>query len=265
MQKQKPILLLSAIFILCQLLISSCGSVRKSEYFADQGDALIRSSNVAPQSLLQPNDIISITVSSLNPNATLIFNTPNIANATATTSTGGYLQAPGYLINQAGNIEFPVLGELKVSGMTTDQVRLAITKQLIDKKLLVDPTIVVRQLNFRVSVLGEVSHPTVITVPSEKISLLEALGLAGDITIFGRKDRVMVIREENGQKRVKRLDLNSTELFNSPYYYLQSNDIVYVEANKAKVNNSSQGTLLIPIILSGLSIIAVVVDAIVRR
>lgn len=247
------------------LTIASCANVRKTQYFADQRDSIIRSPNVAPQSLLQSNDLLSINVSSLNPAATAIFNTPNVTNATATTATGSNLQAPGYLVNADGMIQFPLIGEVRVTGKTTNQLRLELTKQLVDRKLLVDPVVVVRQLNFKVSVLGEVGHPTVISVPSEKISLLEALGLAGDITIYGRKDAVMVIREENGQKLIKRLDLNSKDLFSSQYYYLKSNDVVYVEANQAKVSGSSRSSQNLPIILSGLSFLAVIVTVLVRR
>jgi len=261
--KKKLVETLSAICLL--LLVSSCADLRKTQYFADQNDAVIRSKNIAPQTLLQPSDLLSINVSSLNPAATAIFNTPNVTNVTATTATGSSLQAPGYLVNPDGMIQFPLIGDIKVTGKTTNQLRLELTQQLVDRKLLVDPVVVVRQLNFKVSVLGEVGHPTVISVPSEKISLLEALGLAGDITIYGRKDDVMIIREENDQKVIKRLDLNTKELFSSPYYYLKSNDIVYVEANKAKVNNSSQSTQTLPIILSALSFLAIMVGVLAKK
>ncbi len=199
----KSISQLAAAAFLFPLIFSSCANVRKTEYFADQQDSIIKSSNAAAQSFIQPNDIFSITVSSLNPTATVIFNTPNISNVIATTATGSSLQSPGYLVNLDGIIQFPVIGDIKVAGLTTNQLRLKITKELLDRKLLIDAVVVVRQLNFKVSVLGEVGHPTVISVPSEKISLLEALGLAGDITIYGKKDNVMVIREENGEKKKK--------------------------------------------------------------
>jgi polysaccharide export outer membrane protein len=247
------------------IILSSCADVRKTEYFADQQDANVKSSNVAPETVIQPNDILSITVSSLNPAATAIFNTPNYSNITSTTLSGNNQQTPGYLVNVNGMIQFPVIGDLKVTGLTTNELRLQISKELTDRKLLIDPVVVVRHLNFKVSVLGEVGHPTVINVPSEKISLLEALGLAGDITIYGRKDNVMIIREENGVKNVKRIDLNSSQLFDSKYYYLKSNDIVYVEANKAKVSNASRGAQTVPIILSALSIAAIVVEILVRH
>jgi polysaccharide export outer membrane protein len=135
----------------------------------------------------------------------------------------------------------------------------------VDQKLLTDPIVSVRFLNFRVTVLGEVNDPAVIPVPNEKISLLEAIGLAGDLTIYARRDNVMVIREdENGNKEIKRIDLNSTELLSSPYYYLRSNDIVYVEPNKARVASSGRGQIWVPAVLSGLSLVAIVVDRLVK-
>jgi len=152
-----------------------------------------------------------------------------------------------------------------VSSLTTDQIQNELAQTLVDKKLLADCIVMVRQLNFRVSVLGEVAHPTVVSVPSEKISLLEALGMAGDITIYGRKDNVMVIREENGVKKLKRINLNTDELFTSQYYYLKSNDIVYVEANKAKVASASRSNFILPIVVSALSFAAIIIDRLVTK
>lgn len=260
--KKFKILIFIALF---QITILSCANVKKTLYFANQNDTTLTSNNVAPLTYIQTNDLLSIAVSSLNPNATAIFNTPNNSFVSSSSATGINLQSPGYLVNTDGYIQFPILGNLKVDGLTTIQLKDLITKSILDKKLLVDPVVVVRQLNFKVSVLGEVGHPTVLNVPSEKISLLEALGLAGDITVYGKKDNVMVIREEAGKKIIKRLDLNSSQLFYSQYYYLKSNDIVYVEANKAKVASGSRTVQLLPIILSGLSFIAIILDHLLRN
>ena len=243
----------------------SCANQRRTVYFSGERDSSVIANSTPPQTYIQPDDILSISVNSLNPAATLIFNTPNISQVAATGSAGGTVQTPGYLVNVHGYIQFPVLGDIKVSGLTTDELRVQLVKSLVDKKLLVDPIVMVRQLNFKVSVLGEVAHPTVINVPSEKISLLEALGLAGDITIYGRKDNVLIIREENGVKKIKRLNLNDDELFTSQYYYLKSNDIVYVEANKDKVASTSRSTQILPIVLSGLSLLAIIVQGIVYK
>lgn len=250
--------------LFCQIFVISCANVRKSQYFSNQNDGSITSDNTPAQTLIRANDILSINVSSLNPGATAIFNAPNNSFANDNTSGGVNMQPQGYLVNTDGNIQFPVLGNIKVAGLTTNQLRTQLTKTLTDRKLLVDPVVSVRHLNHRVTVLGEVARPGVVNVPSEKISLLEALGAAGDVTIYGRKDNIMILREENGAKVIKRLNLNSNELLTSPYYYLKSNDIVYVEANKAKVGSSSRGSQLLPIILSGLSFAAIIIDRLVK-
>lgn len=235
---------------------TSCTNTKKALYFAGQNDGSFDATAV-PKLVVQNNDLLSISVSSLNPEASAIFNQPNNSGATATTTT---TTASGYLVDGEGNIQFPFLGSIKAAGLTKDELKAKLTKDLVDKKLLVDPIIVVRFLNFKVTVLGEVAHPTVITVPSEKISLLEAIGLAGDLTIYAQRDNVMVIREEDGKKVTKRLNLNSTELFNSPYYYLKSNDVVYVEPSKAKVATTSRWQTWVPIVLSALSLGIIVVD-----
>ncbi len=256
-----PFLLLLSFF----LFLSSCVSTRKSVYFVDQKDATLPSTTVIPESIIQKNDLLGISVSSLNPTASAVFNAPNISYANASSATnGGTLQSSGYLVDANGNIQFPILGNVKAAGLTGNALREVIVSSLTDKKLLVDPIVSVRYLNFKVTVLGEVANPTVINVPNEKITLLEALGLAGDLTIFGKRENVMVIREEGNQKIIKRLDLNTSELFNSPFYYLKSNDIVYVEPNKARIASSGRTVQILPIILSGLSFAAIVIDRVTR-
>ncbi len=243
----------------------SCMNTKNATYFNNQPDAVITTATKVPETIIQPKDILGISVSSLNPTASAVFNAPNLSYANASSTSGQTLQSSGFLVDSSGNIQFPIIGNISAAGLTCNQLKNNISKLLIDKNLLVDPIVNVRYLNFRVTVLGEVNHAEVITVPSEKISLLEALGLAGDITIYGRKDNVMVIREEYGSKEIKRLNLNSSELFNSPFYYLKSNDIVYVEANKTKVSSSSRSMQILPILFSGLSLLAIIADAIFRN
>src|SRR4051794_21353694 len=204
--------------MLC-VLVSSCVNTQKATYFNLGKDTQIPSTVAVPEAIVQPNDILGISVSSLNPDASAVFNSPNISYASATTSSGSTLQSSGYLVNSNGYIQFPMLGTIKVSGLTINQLHSKIMESIVDKKLLVDPIVSIRLLNFKVTVLGEVTKPSVISVTNEKITLLEALGLAGDISIYGKKDQVMVIREENGTKNIKYLNLNSSELFTSPYYY----------------------------------------------
>jgi polysaccharide export outer membrane protein len=256
---------LGFIFLLMLLVSVSCTSTRKAVYFSGQQTGTFEPPAM-PKLVIQNNDLLSINVSSLNPEASAIFNQPGGANSnsnnapvTPTTTT-----ANGYLVDGDGNIQFPFLGSVKASGLTKDELKDKITKALTDKKLLVDPIIAVRFLNFKVTVLGEVAHPTVVTVPSERITLLEALGLAGDLTIYAQRDNVLVIRDENGKKVTHRLNLNSTELFSSPYYYLQTNDVVYVEPNKAKVASTSRANVWLPIVFSALSLGVIVVDRLTR-
>lgn len=231
----------------------SCINTKKAIYFRDQADGTIRSTNVLPQTVIQNNDILGIQVSSLNQDASSAFNVANREDVAATTLSGTRNEAGGYLVSKDGYITFPILGNIKAAGLTKDQLTDTLTHMLNDRKLLIDPIVSIRMMNFKVTVLGEVGKPSVIPVPSEKISLLEALGMAGDITINGRRDNVLVIREEPGRRVIKRLDLNSSELFTSPYYYLQSNDIVYVEPNKAKVRSGSNTATWVSVVLAALS------------
>jgi polysaccharide biosynthesis/export protein len=231
----------------------SCVNTKKAIYFRDQSDGTIRASNVLPQTVIQNNDILGIQVSSLNQDASSAFNVANREDMAATTLSGTRNEAGGYLVSKDGYITFPILGNIKAAGLTKDQLTDSLTRMLNDRKLLIDPIVSIRMMNFKVTVLGEVGKPSVIPVASEKISLLEALGMAGDITINGRRDNVLVIRDEPGRRVIKRLDLNSSELFTSPYYYLQSNDIVYVEPNKAKVRSGSNTATWVSVVLAALS------------
>ncbi len=148
-----------------------------------------------------------------------------------------------------------MLGTIKVAGLTKNQLQDKLEKSLSEQQLLLDPIVLIRFLNFRVTVLGEVTKPSVINIPSEKVSLLEAIGLAGDLGIHARRDNVLIIREEQGQKVFERIDLNSNELFTSPYYYLKSGDVVYVEPNKYKLIASKPTPQWIGYGLTGLSVV----------
>lgn len=262
-------LLIAPLFYIC-----SCASSRQALYFVDQGSGVLNSANQAPRALIQSGDILSITVFSLSQQSLNVYNTPNLTDGVSSSvqnntytysGPGSVSQLGGYLVSPDGYIKFPMLGKLKVAGLSKNELEEKITTTIIERKLLLDPIITVRQVNFRVTVLGEVARPTVINVPSEKISLLEAIGMAGDLTIYAKRDNVLVIREEDNKKLTKRLNLNSTELFQSPYYYLKPNDVVYVEPNKAKTDNAARGREALPLIFSGLSFGIIVVEMITRK
>ncbi len=258
--KNFPGLLLA---VLC-FLLASCGGTKNVVYFDGVHDETIKSKyppNI--ESFIQINDLLSITVTSANPAASAIFNAPNESTPTTSSATSfGNTLTVGYLVNLDGDILFPVLGRIHAQGLTKSQLRALLTKQLVETKQLVDPIVTIRQLNFRVSVLGEVAKPGVYSTPNEKISLLEALSFAGDITIYGKKNNVLLIREDDkGDKLIVRIDLTSSSLFTSPYYYLKSNDVIYVEPsqNREKKEKFAQIT---PIILSVVSLAIITVTAV---
>ena len=249
--------------VLISVIATSCVNTRKAIYFNGLNDGTITSQTPVPESVIQKNDLLSISVTSLNPEASAIFNSPNISVPNNTSISGqvyGTNTMLGYLVSSEGMIQYPILGSLRAEGLTKEQLTENIKKKILDQKLLNDPIVSIRFLNFRITVLGEVKNPTVVNVPNEKISLLEAIGLAGDLTIYAKRDNILVIREENNNKTIKRINLNSEELLTSPFYYLKSNDIVYVEPNKAKVASAGRGQQWIPAVLSGLSVIVVIAD-----
>ncbi|MCX2740974.1 polysaccharide biosynthesis/export family protein [Pontibacter anaerobius] len=253
------------LITLCILTFTSCTNTKDAIYFSQIGNveySEFQAEDLEP--VIQKNDLLSISVSSINPEATKIFNIHNLAlnNSYSTANSTG--TAAGYLVDQEGFILFPYLGKFKAAGLTKKSLREAITSELVDRRLLIEPIVDVRYINYKVSILGEVAKPSVITVPNEKITLLEALGLAGDLTIYANRSNILLIREEEGKKKLTRIDLTTDELFASPYYYLKSNDIIYVEPNKAKIQSTNSTRQWLPVILSGLSVAVIAVDRFIR-
>ena len=250
-----------SVLILLAWLITGCVNTRLATYFNGITDGVISSNTPIPASEVQKNDLLSISISSLSPEASSFFNTAPTSNVSSENA-----QLNGYLVSPDGTIQLPILGSIKAAGYTTEQLKDTITKVLTDQKLLTDPVVTIRFLNFRVTVLGEVNKPSVIPVPNEKISLLEAIGLAGDLTLYAKRDNVLVIREDNaGNKILKRINLNNGELLTSPYYYLKSNDIIYVEPNKSRITSTGRGQQLVGVVLSGLSFAAIIIDRLIIK
>lgn len=264
MKSKLPYLFSCSYLLLSLLFFPACVNTKKVAYFNNIQDSEIEAGVMDLEPLIQKNDLLSISVSSLNPEASKIFNAPNISEAEGLDQTGRAMSISGYLVNKDGNIQFPFLGNIKAAGLTKRALQEEIAHSLVSKKLLIDPIVNIRYLNFRVTVLGEVARPAVVNVPSEKITLLEALGMAGDLTIFARRNNLLVIREEEGKKIVKRINLNSTALFTSPYYYLKPNDIVYVEPDKAKVATANPVRQWLPMVLSGLTVVVIGLDRLTR-
>ncbi|NEU10260.1 polysaccharide export protein [Flavihumibacter sp. R14] len=213
---------------------------------------------------VQPGDILQIIVSSLSPEASAMFNPYTQAQVSMiqNSQTNNLPPANGYLVDPDGNITLPLVGKLQLKGLSTPAATELITAKL--DKYLQQPTVSLRILNYKVSVLGEVNRPSVYTIPNEQITLPEALSLAGDLTIYGMRNNIMVIRESNGKREFNRIDLTRRDLFSSPYYYLHANDVVYVEPTKGKVTSSDRTIQLAPIVISALSLLTVLVTTLAK-
>jgi polysaccharide export outer membrane protein len=240
--KKNLFLLLVAI-----VMLSSCGNVKNVAYLQNSDYIDFNRSEYLYDAHIMPKDVLTITVSTVNPEASAPYNLIVRNTLTSTSSSigtsSGSLQT--YLVDNNGTIEFPVLGTLQVGGLTKAQC-----EQMIHDKLRPymnaseNPVVTVRMSNYKISVLGEVARPGMFTVGNEKINILEALAQAGDLTIYGVREKVKLIRENSqGKKEIHTLNLNDADIISSPYYYLQQNDIVYVEPNKVKAQNSSVGSM----------------------
>lgn len=250
--------------LLCFVVFSSCVNTRRATYFNNLQTVDLPEQDIEP--IIQKNDILSIIVSSLNPEATAIFNTPNQSVIASTSGTGTSSVTTGYLVDRQGRIVFPILGYIDAAGLTQQHLTDIIAATLSEKKLLLDPIVSVRILNFKVTVLGEVNRPGVEMVPEGKISLLEALGMAGDVTLYGKRDNVLLIRVENGKKITRRIDLNSQDfVYNSPYYYLKSNDVIYVQPNSTRIGGTSNLQQVLPLAFSGLSLLVILLSTFIKR
>lgn len=204
--------------------------------------------------------MLSIVVGSLNAEANEVFNGANRYSAPTTnygTSGSSSSQPFGYLVDTDGQIELPLVGKIRVEGLAT-----RIAADTIRRRLgfyLKEPSVSIRNINFKVSVLGEVNRPAVYVIPDEKITLPEVLSLAGDLTIYGRRENIMIIREENSKREYIRIDMTSRDIFDSPYYYLHKNDIIYVEPAKAKMNATDRTVQLAPLFISIVTAISLVI------
>lgn len=257
--------LLNTLLVAACALFASCVSTKNATYFNNvNNDTAVQRIAGTFEPAIQQNDILQITVSSLNPQEAMLYNVPNSASSGAT-AVSGAAPGAGFLVDAAGNIQYPVFGSIRAAGLSTQSLADTIRRRFVDRQLLVDPVVNVRFLNFRVTLLGEVSKPAVITVTSEKISIMEALGMAGDITVYGKRDNVMLIRDKEGARTVKRLNLNDASILTSPYYYLQPNDIVYVEPTKSKVAQADRSRQILPVVLSGLSLLVIILDRLVIK
>lgn len=233
-EKKTSILLSLIIFV---IFLASCGSTENVPYFKDiplQEQSRLTNAAIFKDPVIQPNDIISISVFTIDPGTSMVVNQvgSQAINASPLANVSATQPSSGFLVDKKGEVSLSVIGKVKLAGLTTMEARdLIFSKAEIVFK---DPNVQVSFANFKVTILGEVLRPASYIVPNEKVSVLDALGLAGDLTIYGKRENVLLVRDDNGEKTFVRLNLNSKDLFASPYFYLKQNDVLYVEPSNGK-------------------------------
>jgi polysaccharide biosynthesis/export protein len=252
--KMKKIVFFVPILIIVTL--TSCVPSKEVIYLQGIDNKDLAGSSVY-EPVLKPDDVLYINVSSFDSEAVKPFN----LGVTQEGGGGGggqglIIMRQTYLVNNDGDIEFPILGTVKVGGLTREEVTRKL--QLRISEYVKDPIINLRIVNYKVSVLGEVNHPGTYTLNSDRITVLEAIAMAGDMTLFGKRENVLIIRENRGVKETFRLDLTNPDFIKSPYYYLTQNDVVYVEPHKRRINSTAIG----PNILQGISILGFAISTI---
>lgn len=216
--------------LLCGLVSCNPETYKKINYLQDISENTSMTMKVNQGIIIQPQDQLSIIVTSRDPKMAVPFNlsVASYYSGSELGTSGSSQRITGYVVDNRGDINFPSLGQIHVAGLNRWELQETIKDKLADSGLLKDAVVTVEFLNFRVSVLGEVTAPGSYSVTGDKITILQALALARDLTIYGRRDNVQVIREQNGKRQIYKLDLTNSEIFNSPAYYLQQNDVVYV-------------------------------------
>lgn len=240
-------------YIFLTLLFSSCSSYKNIPYFQDLNHTKPTKEQVENYSPLtiQPADVLSINVSSRNPESSAIFSSVNGNNSNNSPDN----QSIGYLVDQKGNIHLPLIGNLKVAGLTTNELREKLNQTLLT--YYKDPVVNIRLLNLKVSVFGDVLRPNIYTLPNERTTLTQALSLAGDLNITAMRNNIILIREEDGKRNYIPLDLTSKKLFESPYYYIKNNDEIYVQPDRTKYATVDRGNRTATFVLSGISVLAI--------
>ena len=250
------------LVVAAAVLLASCGTQKKSILYlqdavADQPETIVNQYELK----IKPSDILGVTVNSRYAELAAPFNLSSITFQNATTGKTAGNQAQGQVVDDAGFISMPVLGKIKAAGLTRSELAADIEQRLITGGHIKDPVVNIQFLNFKINVLGEVGRPGEFAINSDRVTLFDALSMAGDITDYGVKERITVIREQNGQRTIAYLDATSTDVFKSPYYYLQQNDIIIVdpdEIKQANANVSQKGRNTLSTVTSILSILVTV-------
>ena len=245
------------------LLLTSCVSREKTVYYQDIDTTLLTEvNNTNYETRLKPDDLLMITVSAEDIESASPFNLVNTMTTNPLNPAGsGQMQQQLYLVDNKGNIEFPVLGTVKIGGLTKEEAIKTLSTQI--KQYIHNPIINLRIVNFKITVQGEVVRPGVHTISSERITLNEAIALSGEMTPYSKRDNVLVIREVDGKRIPIRVDMTKADYMNSPVYYLSQNDVVYIEPNKTKINSGATGPNL-SLALSAVSVLVTVIALLIK-
>lgn len=249
------------ILIFLSLAVFSCASRKDMTYYQNIDQLSKLENSASYETRLQPDDLLMIVVMAENPEVAAPFNMPSLVLQSTSEVENQQVRMNSYLIDSKGFIQFPILGAIQLGGLTRTEAVAKMTKEL--EKYINKPSINLRILNYKITVQGEVAQPGIHTITSERITLTEALSMSGDLTVYGKRDNILVIREENGKKQATRVDITKADFLNSPFYYLKQNDVVYVEPNKTKINSSVVGPNT-AIVLSSISLLVTIIALTIR-
>jgi polysaccharide export outer membrane protein len=239
----KKVILFIAIYT---SIITGCAPRRDLVYFSNLAKQTSEVKLQGQEVKIQQNDLLSVSINSLNQESNVLF-AVNTKNAGAENN----YKVEGYRVSKDGMINLPVVGNVRLEGLTIEQAQATISKEL--DKYVKKPVVDVQLVNFKVTVIGD------------NINLLEALGMAGDMTVYGKRENILVIRQQDGQRVMKRLNLNNQDVMDSPFFYLKQNDVVYVEPDKSKAIEYSPNTRIMPVVIASISAVAVLITAVLRR
>ena len=236
---------LKLAFVACMFLFAACTPKRNLVYFSEGNPKTSIALPAVMEVKIQADDILKIFVTTLSAESNILLN-PTASEI-------------GYRVDKGGNINFPIIGLIKVDGLTIEQAQIKISREV--EKYAKNPNVAVQFLNFKITVIGEVNRPSSFTITDNRINVLEALGLAGDMTIYGKRENVLVIRQNGNERTMARINMNNRDVLNSPFFNLKQNDIVYVEPDRAKAASISEYNRYLPVIISAaISVAAVFVQ-----
>ena len=228
------------LFLVLVLFFSSCVSKKEIVYFQNDEIDQTKVSN-SYKTIIKPDDLLQITITALDIEAVRPFNLAAVTYSTSSNSAIGVAQQQTYLVDTKGEIEFPVLGTLKIGGLTREET-IDLLKSKLSPDFIKEPNVNIKIANYKISIMGDVQKPGSYNIPNERITLLDAIALAGDINLSGQRNNILVIREEGSKKMHYRVDLLSKNVFTSPVYYLQQNDVIFVQHNNARIQSASSNT-----------------------